>query len=132
MALHSAVFTAVLLLGSNATVLISTYNIGSEVSNLGLWMGIRSCGMLLLAAITWVGISLLERWQEEEKRLPLLLLWAADIVSCLMAMFLSRGNTASVLASSSVCLWQFWRFSPWPRAFRRTAHGKSSASPCAQ
>ena len=95
-ALHSAVFMAVLLLGSNATVLISTYNIGSEVSNLGLWMGIRSCGMLLLAAITWVGISLLERWQEDGKRLPLLLLWAADIVSCLMAMFLSRGNTASV------------------------------------
>ena len=81
MALHSAVFMAVLLLGSNATVLISTYNIGSEVSNLGLWMGIRSCGMLLLAAITWVGISLLERWQEEGKQLPLLLLWAADIVS---------------------------------------------------
>ena len=96
MALHSAVFTAVLLLGSNATVLISTYNIGSEVGNLGLWMGIRSCGMLLLAAVTWVGISLLERWQEDGKRLPLLLLWAADIVSCLMAMFLSRGNTASV------------------------------------
>ena len=87
---------AVLLLGSNATVLISTYNIGSEVGNLGLWMGIRSCGMLLLAAVTWVGISLLERWQEEGKQLPLLLLWAADIVSCLMAMFLSRGNTASV------------------------------------
>ena len=85
-----------LLLGSNATVLISTYNIGSEVGNLGLWMGIRSCGMLLLAAVTWVGISLLERWQEDGKRLPLLLLWAADIVSCLMAMFLSRGNTASV------------------------------------
>ena len=96
MALHSAVFMAVLLLGSNSTVLISTYNIGSEVGNLGLRMGIRSCGMLLLAAVTWVGIFLLERWQEEEKQLPLLLLWAADIVSCLMAMFLSRGNTASV------------------------------------
>ena len=70
MALHSAVFMAVLLLGSNSTVLISTYNIGSEVGNLGLWMGIRSCGMLLLAAITWVGISLLERWQEDGTKLP--------------------------------------------------------------
>ena len=57
MALHSAVFMAVLLLGSNSTVLISTYNIGSEVGNLGLWMGIRSCGMLLLAAVMLVSLA---------------------------------------------------------------------------